>query len=71
MDPRIAPLANLGVGLGALLAALTVSWMPHVKDWLQILSLVIGCAVGIVTLRNALKKKNERHRGKRHERDRD
>jgi len=38
------------IGLFATAGSITVSLLPEVEAWLRILSLVIGCAVGLFSL---------------------
>jgi hypothetical protein len=43
------------IGLGSLFGGFTLS-LALVKEWLQVASLVIGCAVGIATFVSILRK---------------
>lgn len=56
MPDRFISGTKAALGISAPFVGLLMSWMPHIRDGLQVLSLMIGCAVGLVTLRNALRK---------------
>ena len=44
------------IGLLATSSSITISLLPEVEAWLRILSLVIGCAVGIASFIGIIKK---------------
>lgn len=43
-------IANGAVGMFATVASFIVSFLPHLEMFLRILSLLIGCLIGAVTL---------------------
>lgn len=45
------------LGIGSPVAGLIVSAMPEIEAWLRILSLLIGCAVGLVSLWRLIKRR--------------
>ncbi len=45
-------------GLVATATGLTVSLLPEIEAWLRIVSLLIGCAVGLASLYAILKRKH-------------
>lgn len=45
------------IGASVPIAAAVVSWLQYAKDWLQLASLLIGCAVGIATFVSIVRKK--------------
>ena len=45
-------------GLVATATGLTVSMLPEIEAWLRIVSLLIGCAVGLASLYAILKRKH-------------
>jgi len=45
----------LGTGFSA--GSISVSLLPQVEIWLRIFSLIVGIAVGLISLRNLLSKK--------------
>ena len=48
-------------GLVATATGLTVSMLPEIEAWLRIVSLLIGCAVGLASLYAILKNKKHPH----------
>lgn len=48
-------------GLVATATGLTVSLLPEIEAWLRIVSLLIGCAVGLASLYAILKRKHPPH----------
>ena len=47
------------IGLFATAGSFTVSLLPEVEAWLRILSLVIGCTVGIISIVKIVQKNNK------------
>jgi hypothetical protein len=45
-------------GLVATATGLTVSMLPEIEAWLRVVSLIIGCAVGLASLYAILRRKN-------------
>lgn len=48
-------------GLLATASGITVSMLPEVEAWLRVISLVIGCAVGLASLYAILKNRKHPH----------
>ena len=48
-------------GLVATATGLTVSMLPEIEAWLRIVSLLIGCAVGLASLYAILRNKKHPH----------
>lgn len=44
------------LGTVASMAGIGVSFLPEIEQWLRVASLLIGCAVGLVTLISILRK---------------
>lgn len=55
MQNRFDNITNGGIGILAAATGLTVSNISAVNDWLQTLTLLLGIAIGIVTLWRAIK----------------
>jgi hypothetical protein len=43
------------IGLFATAGSITVSLLPEVEAWLRIFSLIIGCAVGLISFYKIIK----------------
>lgn len=53
-------IANGVVGMFATIASFIVSFLPHLELFLRILSLLIGCLVGSVTLYRLINPRNHK-----------
>ncbi len=56
--------AKGAVGIGATSGGVYVSILPKVEAWLRIISLLIGCAVGVASLVSIIRKKNNQRQSR-------